>query len=375
MLGGVEEAPRSDNNPFEALDTVSPLRTQQPTLNTQTGYLQTNGYHQSAQQTPVSPTNPFLQTQMQNPQVYQMNQAQQQYANPFQQYQPQQMSPQQQPQQQYIQQQQMPMQMQPQYQQPQQVQQHEQLQQQWLNVAPPTQQLSPLYGGIQPLQSQSTGNPFFSNPISTNPYMQTQHQQPSQQQPSFVSSSPFEHYQNVPQQIQPQHTQQPQQSSYGTQYLNTNPQTYTQAFQTEPQYVASQLTPQLTGRADKSTILALYNYPQFAPAPSSIQQPIPQEIKPPQRSVSAPVHVLAGSKNPFTQAAAESKMADGTNNSSNGSMLPPSQQATTMQTIEGTAKANGSRHMTQESVDFGGWQSGRHSPDAFASLSAKFRRL
>lgn len=39
------------------------------------------------------------------------------------------------------------------------------------------------------------------------------------------------------------------------------------------------------------------------------------------------------------------------------------------------AHANGgSRHVSQESVDVGGFQSGRHSPDAFASLSARFVR-
>ncbi len=34
----------------------------------------------------------------------------------------------------------------------------------------------------------------------------------------------------------------------------------------------------------------------------------------------------------------------------------------------------GVRHVSQESVDIGGWQSGRHSPDAFKSLSARFAR-
>lgn len=34
----------------------------------------------------------------------------------------------------------------------------------------------------------------------------------------------------------------------------------------------------------------------------------------------------------------------------------------------------GSRHVSQESVDVGGFQTGRHSPDAFASLSARYVR-
>lgn len=36
----------------------------------------------------------------------------------------------------------------------------------------------------------------------------------------------------------------------------------------------------------------------------------------------------------------------------------------------GSVAGQGGRgHMSQESVDFGAWQTGRHSPDAFASLS------
>lgn len=36
---------------------------------------------------------------------------------------------------------------------------------------------------------------------------------------------------------------------------------------------------------------------------------------------------------------------------------------------QGGGGGGGRGHMSQESVDFGAWQSGRHSPDAFASLS------
>jgi len=43
--------------------------------------------------------------------------------------------------------------------------------------------------------------------------------------------------------------------------------------------------------------------------------------------------------------------------------------------VAGVGAGVGRGHMTQESVDFGNWmsQSGRHSPDAFASLS--FRQM
>jgi hypothetical protein len=36
--------------------------------------------------------------------------------------------------------------------------------------------------------------------------------------------------------------------------------------------------------------------------------------------------------------------------------------------------SGGSRYVSQESVDVGGWQSGRHRPNALASLSARIGR-
>jgi len=40
----------------------------------------------------------------------------------------------------------------------------------------------------------------------------------------------------------------------------------------------------------------------------------------------------------------------------------------------GRDPVGGSRHMSNESIDFTGLNSGRHSPDAFAGLSASFVR-
>ena len=84
-----------------------------------------------------------------------------------------------------------------------------------------------------------------------------------------------------------------------------------------------------------------------------------------QRSVSAPV-LTPLSNNPFQMqqfTAAILPMQNGTSVSSTAGVCPAS------------GKTVGKGHMTQESVDFTTWQnqSGRHSPDAFASLS--FRQM
>lgn len=44
--------------------------------------------------------------------------------------------------------------------------------------------------------------------------------------------------------------------------------------------------------------------------------------------------------------------------------------------VGGTAQPSpfAKSHVSQESVDIGGLQNGRHSPDAFASLSARYVR-
>ncbi|KAL8880817.1 MAG: hypothetical protein Q9192_007939, partial [Flavoplaca navasiana] len=134
-------------------------------------------------------------------------------------------------------------------------------------------------------------------------------------------------------------------------------------------YQPQPLQAQPTGRFDKSSILALYNYPHLAPPPlpnsnatrenqapgldSSAQQPPSQTPRTPgQRSVTMPAQLASGSRNPFHAANSNHAVA-----SSNAIPAIPSSL---------------SRHVSQESVDIGGYQSGRHSPDAFASLSARF---
>ncbi|KAK6529716.1 hypothetical protein TWF281_008879 [Arthrobotrys megalospora] len=383
MLGGVKEAQTSGANPFDVLDQVEAQQLaaqqqavqqqaaqqqmlqqqqqqaqaqqqaqmqihapqpQQVFANGQNGILQ-NGMAQNGLN-PAAAYNPFLQPQatgfqhpvqqpqqpvQQQPQVYMNGNGQwvQNVQNPYQQAMLQQQQP---------------------FTQPQQL--ATPLASPWGDVPPPPQPqyATSHYTGSSASQQSpiSATNPFFAG-VQTNPYM-TQQQQPFQQTftpplqqthtngslPVIFQPSPQSPFQD-PNQVFLQ--QQQQQQQFSVQPLQQQHSGLAPAVQP--------LMPQLTGRADKSTILQLYNYPQLAPAPSSIQQNIPA-LPTQQRSVSTPVFPNSGSNNPFA-----AKM--------NGGVAPSP-------TIVQDAFKRG--HQTQESVDFRGLQNGRHSPDAFASLSA-----
>ncbi|KAI9794877.1 MAG: hypothetical protein M1816_003006 [Peltula sp. TS41687] len=172
---------------------------------------------------------------------------------------------------------------------------------------------------------------------------------------------------------------------------NHNP--YSQAHLTAPVPLAAAihttpapLLPAPTGRADKASIMALFNQPHLAPAlpPPSLSNPTPSSgggvavsdsrtssgtativpTNPPRtttRSVSTPVPPLAGSRNPFSvrqETDSAVKVA-----AQAGGGLPPA-----------SSRMEAVRHASRESVDLASaaWANGRHSPDAFANLSARF---
>ena len=133
------------------------------------------------------------------------------------------------------------------------------------------------------------------------------------------------------------------------------------------------LMAQQTGRADKRSILDLYNYPQLAPTPQQPQQNSGQaqvqtanasqgNYEQP-RSVSNPVPAnMAGSKNPFASSGGAAQNPGGDTLGNMASFA---------------SNQNGARHASQESmsVDAGGWNgSGRHSPDAWGSITARSLR-
>jgi len=175
---------------------------------------------------------------------------------------------------------------------------------------------------------QNNNNPFGAAPISPAP-MQYPASTGSTYNP-YMSALPSNPYQQL--QLPPQQQPQPQ--------LQTNP--YQQFQQQQPQFQQQQqfFNPQQhqpqPQSIDKSQILALFNAPQLAPPRSEMQievtssQPLPQA----QQSQQQQQMPQAASNNPFLPATVQSHS-----------------------------------HRSQESVDFGAWQSGRHSPDAFASLA------
>ncbi|KAF3942112.1 hypothetical protein ABW19_dt0205398 [Dactylella cylindrospora] len=383
MLGGVKEAQSSGGNPFDQLDQQEAAQQQQQQqqaqtqqqqqtpqlfapqpqqaqqqmfLNGQNGMMPNGIMQNGVVQNGLNPAayNPFLQpqttgyqqpVQQQQQQVF-VNGTGQYIQNPYQQA----MVQQQQQQQQFVQPQQS---ISPQLASP------------WGDVAqsqPQTQYAVSHYTGSSSQQSPiSATNPFFANAAQpTNPYLSQQPQQapfqqtftpPISQQPTGVSpllfQQPGQQLFQDPNQAQAYLQQQQQQQQF---------QQFSQQFPQNGGLAPAQpLVQQLTGRADKSTILQLYNYPQLAPTPPTAQQSIPAGAQ--QRSVSTPVFPNAGSNNPFAP-----KLNGGS--------------ATTSPALvqNGFQKAQAGRgHMTQESVDFGSLQNGRHSPDAFASLSASFR--
>lgn len=247
-----------------------------------------------------------------------------------------------------------------------------------------------------------------------------------QPQPQQLQTQQLQTQQLQPQQLQPQQLQpQPQQGQFSSSYnpfgpipatanaanpylQQQMPQTQQQTnFQSQPQY----LTPQQTGRVDKNTILSLYNIPQPVPPMNAQlqqqQQQIPQQpthslstpglspapslltnsigstpqtqssfnLSTPQRSVTMPVSFespSAGARNPFF-----------TSSPFGGQMNPVVNPAVTSAVPSGLGIGIGAKaqqpnspfartHVSQESVDISGLQNGRHSPDAFANLSARY---
>lgn len=212
-----------------------------------------------------------------------------------------------------------------------------------------------------------------ASPQVTNGYPQAQQQQQQQQQ--IIYSQPALSHHSLPQTnafgMQPQA---PTTALSQNPYQNLQPLNY--------------LPAQQTGRVDNSGILALYNYPHLAPTPQNINnfnetsslqpssasptsprlpslpenaasesngshQTLQQTLQPLQRSVTMPV-ITSGSRNPFHASPSLSSSA----------AAPPV-------ATNGNGATGTSQYMNQESADLGAFQSGRHSPDAFASLSAR----
>jgi hypothetical protein len=246
---------------------------------------------------------------------------------------------------------------------------------------------------ISALQPQSHYNPFQPNQpqqqqnqpvLSTSPIQQGQSFSPFQQP---QSSSPFQSMtaSQPQQQVMYQEPQSmPQPNSMPFQLFASPasaPPQQQQIFQPPPFNPLQQQQHQATYppiRQDKNSILALYNYPQATPAPTGVnghqggvQLQAPTTINGQRRSVTMPVSSLTsgGNMNPFAP--------NGTTNGNTG--LGGGGNVNGMNGIStnglSPAATNGYRHVSNESVQFGAdmMMNGRHSPDAFAGLSARLR--
>lgn len=187
-------------------------------------------------------------------------------------------------------------------------------------------------------------------------------EQPQQQMNPFLIQNQFQD-QNQNQNAFQQNQQQQASNPYFTPQQQTGQEQYQQQQYRQQTYP---LAAQPTGRADKRSILDLYNYPQLAPVPlqqysdpnqQQQQQAAPTPVQSP------PTAPASGSKNPFALSGGNTGYNTGQDTAGNTMQFPPAQ--------------SGPRHMTHESIsvnDAGAWTNGRHSPDAWGSISARAMR-
>lgn len=126
-------------------------------------------------------------------------------------------------------------------------------------------------------------------------------------------------------------------------------------------------------KANNQSIMDLFNYPQLAPAKPQAENQYPQEqaqapnsnyaVSSPQTqqqqflAQNQPVAPASGSKNPFGNFQGASQ---------NGDLLG------NMPSFQPAPQQNGTRHVSQESISIGGgWENGRHSPDAWGTISGR----
>ena len=261
--------------------------------------------------------------------------------------------------------------------------QHQQLQQARVqqSMTPPVPQVPQQYFHTNPFAPQSTNNhnPFINTPIQHIMPTSTENHPSTVQLPvsynPYITQPSMDTYPSQalqPSQVQVQqpwvpvqsHQEVPQQPNIFYGHFESMQPSWTQPnYQEQLQQHPQPIAPQRTGRIDNSSIMALYNLPQLAPPPLPQNSTASQETKASstsqepsansfiathgQRSVTMPAALSSGSKNPFLIS----------------SVAQPS--ATSPQAN------NNQRQVSQESIEAGSVNSGRHSPDAFASLSAR----
>ncbi|PGH03925.1 hypothetical protein GX51_03761 [Blastomyces parvus] len=288
---------------------------------------------------------------------------------------------------------------------------------------------NPFFQNVQLTQQNTNNNPYFdqSQGLSpTNPFFNMSGQALSSQPQTLALGQgagnvnqpqmpQFQRYNTMPifsssqfsqqQQQQQAQFQQPQQQQYIPQEQQApyNPFTMPIAPSSNPSYQhqfnvqppQQTLMPQQTGKIDKSSILALYNFSQ--PPPTIPEQP-PQQLMPeftqaqqpqqqqqqPQQNPAATFDLLASnSRNPYYTAPPNATATPGaplmSTVMSSKSQMGSAHGGVGVVGVGGSGAGGGNpfpprTHMSQASVDIGGMQDGRHSPDVFASLSSRYVR-
>ncbi|KAI1130126.1 hypothetical protein F5Y10DRAFT_136857 [Nemania abortiva] len=214
-------------------------------------------------------------------------------------------------------------------------------------TTPQQQQQQPLSLNTSPYHYQGslTNNPFTRSPTGLASPMLNQIPEQSQQN---VYNSPQTPYSANPFMMMSQPAQIPQPTQQQQQWFQQNQQ--------QSQFMQPNYPPQ---RANKESIMALYSHAQFTPP--STQSPGQAIPNPFEASPAAPVQQQTqmpsqqsppvGTKNPFLSNAAVPS----------ASAFAPTNQAPS------SARSRESMMLGMEMA----WNNGRHSPDAFASLSAR----
>ncbi|KAE8372976.1 hypothetical protein BDV26DRAFT_273053 [Aspergillus bertholletiae] len=272
-----------------------------------------------------------------------------------------------------------------------------------------------------PSLTQPQTNPFFTQPPSQLNAMQPQSQSPAgyphpprhaNTMPAISSTSPFgtaspfqqqqQQQQTQPPQLQVQPPQQMQASHNPFQPITAPPTPQSAGYQVQShlglQAPAQYLAPQPTGRMDKGSIMSLYG---LSPPPSAMSEqsqiqgpagviPVPGTAPAPapgygtstQPQQPTDLH-STGTRNPFLttqapvpglpqqQAYLQQPQVQPQYTTTTSPFTMP-MKSNTMPPAAPSAFPRPQGHMSQQSVDINAFQNGRHSPDAFASLSARY---
>lgn len=219
-------------------------------------------------------------------------------------------------------------------------------------------------------QVQQTPGSAFPNPLRHANTMPTMSSTPFGQVPPYQQQYP----QSQPQvELQPFQQGQGAQNPFQNMMAQATPQNGAYQAQYQPQLQPGQhLVPQPTGRVDKGSILSLYN---LSPAPGSgMSQPAQLQASS-GTSLQPPAQIQQMPTINAPQLNAPQSIADLHAGGSRNPFMAAQAPVTGIGMAPAAAQLNGTfprTHMSQQSVDINGFQNGRHSPDAFANLSARY---